>query len=217
MYIVIIGCGKMGSSLARELSIEGHDVSIIDNNQENLDMLGSGFNGERIKGVEFDNDILVSAGIENADVFLAMTPDDNINAMAAQVAKTIFKVPRVIARIFNIEREFIYRKLGLETISPTELGVGIVKSRIIEEGTDILVKLDENFTIMEIPIKSDKLRNVKETEEKFHCVISSILRQGNFMIPSREEEIKNGDKIIITINDNNKDRLINYMDRELIR
>lgn len=207
----------MGSSLARELSIEGHDVAIIDNNQENLDMLGSGFNGERIKGVEFDNDILVSAGIENADVFLAMTPDDNINAMAAQVAKTIFKVPRVIARIFNIEREFIYRKLGLETISPTELGVGIVKSRIIEEGTDILVKLDENFTIMEIPIKSDKLRNVKETEEKFHCVISSILRQGNFMIPSREEEIKSGDKIIITINDNNKDRLINYMDRELIR
>lgn len=216
MYIVIIGCGKLGSSLARELSVEGHDVAIIDNNQKNLDMLGSGFNGERIKGVEFDNDVLLSAGIENADVFLAMTPDDNINAMAAQEAKVMFKVPRVIARIFNIEREFVYRKLGLETISPTEVGVDIVKSRIIEEGTDILVKLDENFTIVEIPIKNNKLKNVRDTENKFHCVVSSILRNGSFFIPSREEPIKKGDKIIITVNDNNKDRLINYINKELI-
>lgn len=216
MYIVIIGCGRLGSSLARELSIEGNDVAIIDNQQENLDRLGSGFNGERIKGVEFDNDVLIGAGIEKAEVFLAMTSDDNVNAMAAQVAKNIFGVSRVIARIFDIEREFIYRKLGLETISPTELGVDIVKSRILESGSDILVSLDENISIVEIPVHNDKLKDVYVTENEYHCVISSIFRDGNFLIPHRQEKIHEGDKIVCTINSNDRDKLFNAVKGGLI-
>src|SRR5665647_767509 len=130
MYIVIIGCGRLGSGLAMELSNDGHDVVIVDKYAENLERLRSGFNGIKIKGVEIDNDILLEAGIDKADVFLAMTPADNINIMASQIAKDIFKVPRVIARIFDPSREFIYRKLGLQTISPTELGINIIKNKI---------------------------------------------------------------------------------------
>ena len=217
MYIIIIGCGRLGSSLARQLSIEGHDIAIIDNNKENLDRLGSGFNGERIKGVEFDNDVLISAGIKSADVFLAMTSDDNVNAMAAQVAKNIFNVKRVIARIFDIEREFIYRKLGLETISPTELGVDIIKSRILETGSDIIASLDENLSIVELPVCKNKLDTVELTEKRYNCIISCILRNGKFMIPKKSEKISEGDKIICTINANDRDKLFNKVNGGIIK
>lgn len=216
MYIVIIGCGRLGSILARELSDEGHDVSIIDSLQDNLDRLGSGFNGNRIKGVEFDNDTMMDAGIDNADVFLAMTSDDNSNIMASQIAKDIFRVPRVIARIFDPSREFIYRKLGLETISPTQLGAKIVKSRILEAGTDILAALDNDMAIVEVPITKNKYKTVKEIEENFQCVISSIFRHGKFNIPSRDQEIRVGDKIICTINESNKNKLVSAVSREMI-
>lgn len=216
MYIVIIGCGRLGSILARELSDEGHDVSIIDSLQDNLDRLGSGFNGNRIKGVEFDNDTMMDAGIDNADVFLAMTSDDNSNIMASQIAKDIFRVPRVIARIFDPSREFIYRKLGLETISPTQLGAKIVKSRILEAGTDILAALDNDMAIVEVPITKNKYKTVEEIEKNFQCVISSIFRNGKFDIPSRNDEIRVGYKIICTINESNKNKLVSAVSREMI-
>lgn len=216
MYIVIIGCGRLGSMLARELSDVGHDIAIIDSVQDNLDRLGSGFNGSRLKGVEIDNDTLVDAGIENADVFLAMTSDDNTNIMASQIAKDIFNVPKVIARIFDPSREFIYRKLGLETISPTQLGATIVKSRILEQGTDTLVALDNDIAVVEIPITKTKYNTVKEIEETFNCVISSIFRRGKFIIASRNEEIEAQDKIICTINESNKHKLVSAVSRELI-
>ncbi len=134
MYIVIIGCGRLGSMLAKELSDEGHDVVIIDRNKEKLDVLGSGFNGRKIRGIEFDNDILLDAGIENTDVFLAMTPSDNINITCALIAKNIYHVPRIIARVCYPNREKIYEKLGIESFSPTWLGAQIIKRRITDNG-----------------------------------------------------------------------------------
>ena len=163
MYIVIIGCGKLGSGLAMELSNDGHDVVIVDKYAENLARLRSGFNGIRIKGVEIDNDILMEAGIDKADMFLAMTPADNINIMASQIAKDIFKVPRVIARIFDPSREFIYRKLGLQTINPTELGITIIKNRIIDEKSDSLLILSNDVSIEEISINKLKFNSILPT------------------------------------------------------
>lgn len=133
MYIVIVGCGRLGSNLAMEFSKEGHDVAIIDNIEENLDRLGSGFNGRRIKGVEIDNYTLIEAGINNADIFLALTPDDNINIMASQIAKNIHGVKKVIARNADPSREFIYNKLGLESISAVKLAANEIKNKIAGE------------------------------------------------------------------------------------
>jgi len=133
MYIVIIGCGRLGSNLAIEYSKEGHDVAIIDNIEENLDRLGSGFNGRRIKGVEIDNYTLIEAGINNADIFLALTPDDNINIMASQIAKNIHGVTTVIARNSDPSREFIYNRLGIECISAVKLVTNEIKNKITEE------------------------------------------------------------------------------------
>jgi len=131
MYIIIIGCGRLGSSLAWDLSNEGHDIAIIDKDRERLNVLGSGFNGLIIKGIEFDNDILIDAGIEKADIFLAMTPDDNINITGALIAKNIYVVKKVIARVCYPERAYIYNKFGIETISPTLIGSKIIKGKIL--------------------------------------------------------------------------------------
>lgn len=214
MYIVIVGCGRLGSTLASTLSNEGHDIVIIDNSQENLDRLGSGFNGNRIKGVEIDNDTLIESGIENADICLVVTSDDNINIMAGQIAKYIFKVPRVIARIFDPSREFIYRKLGLETINPTELGSNLIRTKILEDGTDILANLDNNLSVIEIPIYKLKYKTVDEIQKLYNCDISSIFRNGNFSIAKREEKLAVGDKIICTINECEKERLISAISKE---
>ena len=209
MYIVIIGCGRLGSGLAMELSNDGHDVVIVDKYGENLERLGSGFNGIGIKGVEIDNDTLIEAGIDKADIFLAMTPADNINIMASQIAKDIFNVPTVIARIYDPSREFVYRKLGLQTISPTELGINIIKNKIIDKNSiDTLLILSDDVSIEEITINKLKFNNVLEIEDKFNCRICVVSRNGEFMIPNKNELLKKGDKIICSISKDNKEKLV---------
>lgn len=217
MYIVIIGCGRLGSGLAMELSNDGHDVVIVDKHAENLERLRSGFNGIRIKGVEIDNDILMEAGIDKADIFLAMTPADNINIMASQIAKDIFKVPKVIARIFDPSREFIYRKLGLQTISPTEVSINIIKNKIIDKKSDTLFILNNDISIEEITINKLKFNNVLEIEDKFNCRICAVSKNGELIIPNKNELLEKDDKIICSINKENKEKLVKAIMREKLR
>lgn len=133
MYFVIIGCGRMGSMMAKNLSNEGHDISIIDRDKNKLEDLGSGFNGYRIRGVEFDEDVLMRAGIEKADIFIALSPDDNINLTCCQIAKDIFKVPRIIARVNDPEKENLFNKFNIENICPAKVAVGIINDKVREE------------------------------------------------------------------------------------
>ncbi|MBZ9632781.1 potassium channel family protein [Clostridium sp. FP1] len=214
MYIIIIGCGRLGSGLAMELSNDGHDVVIVDKYAANLQRLRSGFNGIKIKGVEIDNDTLMEAGIDKADIFLAMTPADNINIMASQIAKNIFKVPKVIARIFDPSREFIYRKLGLQTISPTELGINIIKNKIIDKKSDTLFMLNNDIAIEEITINKLKFKSVLEIEDKFNCSICAVWKNGEFMIPNKNELFEKGNKIVCSINKENKEKLVKAIMRE---
>lgn len=135
MQVIIIGCGKVGSSFAKLLHSEGHDVVIVDNDANNFKTLGPGFSGIMITGVPIDQDVLKRAGIETADALAAVTPDDNVNIMVCQVAKEIFKVPRVIARIYNPEREHVFHHFGLDTICPTNLTVNAMRSIITGENS----------------------------------------------------------------------------------
>ena len=133
MYITIVGCGRLGSMLAENLANNGYDIAIIDRNAKNLETLGSGFNGLRVKGVEFYNDVLIDAGIKQADCLIAATPFDNINITVALVAKKIFSVPRIIAKINDPQKKRVYDSLAIETINPTELSAYILKTRIEEK------------------------------------------------------------------------------------
>ena len=122
MRVVIMGCGRAGSAVAVALDREGHDVTTVDVNEYQFTrFLPESFRGRKITGNGIDQDTLRRAGIEGADAFMAVTAGDNRNVMAAQIAKHVFGVPRVVCRIYDPIRERMYRALGLRTISPTEV------------------------------------------------------------------------------------------------
>jgi trk system potassium uptake protein TrkA len=130
MYIIIVGCGRLGSSLAKGLSDDGNDICIIDRDGDKLISLGSGFNGRRIKGVEFDSDILIDAGIKQADALLAVSVDDNINITVSLIAGKIYNVPKIIARVNNPGKKVIYKQLGIDTINPIQYETEIIKNKL---------------------------------------------------------------------------------------
>jgi trk system potassium uptake protein TrkA len=119
MRVVIVGCGRVGAQLAGLLVAGGHQVTVVDKDSGSFGRLGSGFPGELVQGTGIDEEVLLRAGVAEADAVVAVTSGDNTNVMAAQVAKEIFGVPRVICRINDPLREEIFRGLGLETICPT--------------------------------------------------------------------------------------------------
>lgn len=133
MNIVILGCGRVGALLATILCEEGHNVSVVDKNREAFRRLSCNFTGKVVGGLGIDQDILKQAGIEKAQAFVAATNGDNTNVMASQIAKEIFNVPIVIARIYDPLREETFRELGLNTICPTTIGVTIMKDMILNQ------------------------------------------------------------------------------------
>ncbi len=133
MHVIIVGCGRVGSTLAQQLIQSGHQVTIVDLNQDAFLRLGSDFQGTLVLGTGIDEDVLRKAGIENADAFVAVTNRDNTNAMASQIAKEIFHVPRVIARLYDPIREETYRTLGLDTVSPTRIGVEKIMQKLNQQ------------------------------------------------------------------------------------
>lgn len=122
MKIVILGCGRVGSTLAMMMDRAGHKVSVIDFSSDAFQRLPPQFNGETFVGNGVDEDILIRAGIREADAFAAVTNGDNRNIMASQIAKEIFQVKKVVCRIYDPIREETYHELGLETICPTKVG-----------------------------------------------------------------------------------------------
>jgi trk system potassium uptake protein len=131
MRVVILGCGRVGSTLALMLVSEGHEVSIIDMDSSAFRRLGEDFKGRAIQGLGISADVLKDAGIESASAFLAVTNGDNTNIMAAQIAKVIYKVPRVMARIYDPLRAEVYREVDVETLCITTLGAGIFHDRLL--------------------------------------------------------------------------------------
>lgn len=136
MNIVILGCGRVGSRLASMLDNLGHHVSVIDNNPDAFKRLPPDFRGKEVLGIGIDEDVLKRAGIENADIFAALTNGDNTNIMASQVAKELFQVGRVIARIYDPIRENTYHMLGLETVCPTTLITNYIVKEVLPGGLE---------------------------------------------------------------------------------
>jgi trk system potassium uptake protein TrkA len=124
--VVILGCGRVGATLASRLEQAGHDVVVIDASSDAFQRLDPKFKGERILGNGVDEEVLKRAGIESADAFAAVTNGDNRNIMASQIAKEIFNIKRVICRIYDPLRQKTYEELGLETFSPTILGANVL-------------------------------------------------------------------------------------------
>lgn len=127
MNIVILGCGRVGSTLARLMYKDGDNVTIIDLQSEAFRRLGTKYKGNRIVGNGIDEDVLRRAGIAQADVFIAVTQGDNRNIMAAQIAQHVFGVKKVIARIYDPVRADRYRQLGIVTLCTTTIASGLLR------------------------------------------------------------------------------------------
>jgi len=126
MKVVILGCGRVGSTLAMMMDRAGYKVSVIDFSSDAFQRLPPEFSGETFVGNGVDEDVLIRAGIREADAFAAVTNGDNRNIMASQIAKEIFQVKKVVCRIYDPIREQTYHELGLETISPTIVGAKLM-------------------------------------------------------------------------------------------
>jgi trk system potassium uptake protein TrkA len=130
MKILIMGCGRVGGRLAALLDEDGHQVTILDIDTYSFRRLPPSFGGTALYGNGIDEEVLKKAGIEDVDVFVALTQGDNRNVMSCQIAKHIFNVPRVVCRIYDPLREEMYAALGLETISPTKVFSQLLREKI---------------------------------------------------------------------------------------
>ena len=130
MKVVIMGCSRVGSQLAMMLDTEGHKVTVMDIDPFSFKKLPPTFKGKALVGNGLEEESLKKAEIGEADVFVAVTQGDNRNVMACQIAKHIYKVPKVVCRIYDPIREEMYRSLGLHTVSPTKLVAKLIREQI---------------------------------------------------------------------------------------
>jgi trk system potassium uptake protein TrkA len=201
MYIVVVGCGRLGAQLSTKLSEEGHDVAVVDRNPGNFARLSDEFNGATITGVGFDIEVLRSAGIERADGFAAVSDGDNMNIMAAQVAKTIFKVPMVIARVFDPVKGETYRALGLETVCPTTSAANIIYSKfMIRDEDSHFILPGGGIELVEVAFRSSvRATTVAGVEALDDFKVISLTRNGTTTFPKAADALVEGDHLLVAL------------------
>lgn len=197
MYIIIVGCGRVGSQLAKLLSNEGHDVVVIDKKQASLDRLGETFNGVTLVGNGFDLALLKQAGAEKADAFCAVTNGDNTNLISAQVARKIFNVPNVIARVYDPQRAHIYAALGMDIISGTILFAAMIRDKIIESRFSSYLIETKDLGVIEIEVK-DTLNGkvIKDINVPREFIVVAIRRLEGVIIPEPDTVVKGKDVLL---------------------
>ena len=132
--IVVVGCGRVGAELALSVSRQGHNVTVIDVNPRTFDRLGASFRGKTVQGEGFDRDVLHRAGIETAHALAAVTASDSANIVTARIARDLYQVPHVVARVYNPRRAPIYEKLGLQTVASSSWGAQRIEQLILHSG-----------------------------------------------------------------------------------
>jgi trk system potassium uptake protein len=137
MHAVVVGCGRVGAAVAVAVEAAGHTVAVVDKDRDAFRRLAVGFRGRRVVGLGFDRDRLLEAGIETAGAVAAVTNGDNSNIVVARVAHETFRVPRVVARIYDPRRAVIYERLGISTIAPVGWSTERVLERVLPEGTGV--------------------------------------------------------------------------------
>lgn len=204
MNILVIGCGMVGSALAVTLDRKGHDVSVIDRNQERFDGLSSEFGGFTTTGVPIDQDVLKRAGISTCDALFAVTDEDDMNLMVAQLAKQIYSVPKIFARITDITKSEVFEEMGVKTICPTKLTVSAACSAIEEEGAGAADINFENHTVhfstMETP-ESLIGKSPEDIQYEPGEVLFGVIRDSAGLIMFRGQPIifGEGDRLIFAV------------------
>ena len=198
MRYLIVGCGRVGSALAKYLDADGHEVIVVDENASAFRRLGQKFKGHVVVGTGIDYDVLKRAGAAAADGFIAVTNGDNRNIMAALIAQRMFKIERIVARIYDPPRGQMYRELGVATVCPTTVGAKLIRDVLMEAPWNTLQSFDfgKLTSISALVTGADAGKAVKDIEDTGRIRISAIRRaSGGVMVASGDVVLEEGDEI----------------------
>jgi trk system potassium uptake protein TrkA len=209
MKVIVMGCGRIGSQVSKLLDGQGHKVTVIDHDANADGRLGPAFKGRIIKGVGFDRKVLIDAGIEQADAFVAASMSDNANVVAARIARNIFHVPRVVARLYDPRRAEIYQRLGLTTISSTNWGAERIFQVLIHTDLDVWDTFGHGEVSMVQVEASPQLigHSVNQLNVPGEMLVTSITRNDQAFIPTSGAEVREGDVIHLVVLSSAMDRL----------
>lgn len=209
MRIIIVGCGRMGAGLAQRLSVHGHSVVVIDRDPVALELLGSAFPGRVVVGGGFERESLLKAGIERADGLAAVTSSDDVNVVAARLARRFFRVPRVIARLYDPRKAEVYRRLDVQTISTTSWGISRIEEMLTYSHLDPIISLgagEVDLVEAEIP-PAVVGRAIKDVMLPGEVQVVAIRRAGATFLPTQATIFQSGDLAYLVLLASSAERL----------
>ena len=199
MHIVIMGCGRVGSMLARGLEERGHSVAVIDVNVDSFRRLGIDFQGATVSGVGFDREVLEAADIRHADGFAAVSSGDNSNILAARVVREQYGVDNVVARIYDQGRAAVYERLGIPTVATVRWTVGQVMRRLLPEGSEPVWR-DPSGTVrlLQIYVHSAWVgKRIRDLSAAAQAPIPFVSRTGRGIVPDSQTVFQDGDLVFV--------------------
>jgi trk system potassium uptake protein TrkA len=203
VHVVIMGCGRVGSTLAHSLEARGHSVAVVDSDSEAFRRLGADFTGLTITGIGFDREVLVAAGIERADAFAAVSSGDNSNIISARLARETFGVQRVVARIYDPKRAEVYERLGIPTVATVRWTADRMLRHVVSEG-NVEIWRDPTSTVsmVEAPLHAGWIsRPLRALEEACGARVAYLMRFGIGTLPTASTVLQDGDQIFVLVTD----------------
>jgi trk system potassium uptake protein len=199
VHVVIVGCGRVGSSLARVLTADGHTVAIIDRRSEAFNRLGKDFTGQTVQGIGFDRDRLIEAGVENAGALAAVTSGDNSNILVARVGRENFGIEQVVARIYDPRRAVIYQRLGIMTVATVAWTTDQVLRRLIPDARPAeWIDPTAKVCLVDRTVADSWAGHLlSEVEEATGARVVAINRMGAATIPTTRTVAQSGDVLYI--------------------
>ncbi len=212
MHVVIAGCGRVGSQLAKSLTGDGHSVVVIDKEPRAFRRLGDDFTGKTLQGIVFDRQVLEDAGIRQAQAFVAVTSGDNSNVVCARTAKDRFGVPRVVARIYDPDRATIYERLGLTTIASARWTAEAVLQSLLPEGDRVEGSVSPTGSGDVVMITLTVPGHVHQVpasrlETPGTSVLVAISRGGTTSLPVPNAVLEGGDRVHLAVDRNSVDEI----------
>ena len=213
MHVVVVGCGRVGSGLARTLEESGHSVAVVDRRSKAFERLPEGFSGKTVLGVGFDRDRLKAAGIEEASALAAVTNGDNSNILVARVARETFGVANVVARIYDPRRAKIYERLGVPTIATVEWATERVLQRILpERPTAEWIDGSAKVCLIERPVPAAWAgKKISDLDLAGLARVAVVTRLGEGSVASVDTVLQEGDLVHVSVNGDS----IEFFDRHL--
>lgn len=201
MRVIIMGCGRVGEAVSRLMAEEGHAVVVIDRDPAALARLGPAFKGRQVTGLGFDRKVLLEAGIEQADAFAATSSSDNANIVAARLARNVFHVPKVVARLFDPRRAEIYQRLGLVTISSTIWGAERIHELLTHGNLDpVLTFGSGEVCLLSVEVPPALVgRSVNQLSVPAEISVVAITRDGRAFIPALGTLLRAGDTLHVGV------------------